>query len=104
MTHTKTLTLLVAGLALAGAASATTDFAFDYYYDGASVQTEEGAAKVFEDLQEQVSAECENQRIFPRELRSRLAKPCVSASLTRAVNDIDTPAMDKVFEDWKANH
>lgn len=104
MSHTKALAVILSGLVIAGTASAANDFSFDYTYDAKAVQTEQGAAQVLEDLEHQVADHCEDRRIFPRSIRGVLADQCVANTLERTVAQIDTPALDQAFEDWKASN
>ncbi|MCI4643704.1 MAG: UrcA family protein [Hyphomonadaceae bacterium] len=104
MPNTKTIALLAAGLAFAGTASATNDFAFDYTFDTKEVQTEEGAARTVAELEEQISDHCQTRKIFPQTMRRVVTGQCVDTSLKRAVAMIDTPEMDQAFQDWQAKH
>lgn len=104
MSYTKTLAVILSGLAIAGTASAANDFTFDYNYDANAVQTEQGAAQVLEELESQVADHCEDRRIFPRSIRGIMADQCVADTLERTVSQIDTPALDQAFEDWKSSN
>ncbi len=104
MSYTKTLAVILSGLAIAGTASAANDFSFDYTYDAKAVQTEQGAAQVLQDLEHQVADHCEDRRVFPLAIREAMAKQCVATTLERTVAQIDTPALDQAFEDWEARN
>ena len=104
MQYAKTFAVITAGLVIAGSASAAGQFSFDYTYDSQAVQTQQGAVQVLQDLEQQVASECEDRRIFPRSVRDVMSRHCVANTLETAVTEIDSPALDQAFEDWKSSH
>ncbi|MEO0815760.1 MAG: UrcA family protein [Pseudomonadota bacterium] len=103
MSLARTISLATASLALAASAHAAGDFAFDYTYDRDELASIAGAERVFEDLHDQIEDECRFSAFTQRfTLARKVTEQCVAETLEEAVQDIDAPHLNAVFEAWDA--
>ncbi|MEL6244991.1 MAG: UrcA family protein [Pseudomonadota bacterium] len=84
--------------ALASPAISATSFVFDFSYEKEAAETTAGAETIYDDLKAQVAEHCDVDTYPLARLNKMQEQQCIERTMDRAVNTIDTPAMDAAHD------
>ena len=87
------------GLAITPAASASEKFEVEFEYSTIEVATEEGAEKIYADLEAMIEHQCEADNSVVRPAKSYARKAaCIDQSIASAVEQMQSPELTEIHK------
>jgi len=93
----------LATASLAVPASAATEWSFDFQFDPAAIQTDDGARALHQALEREIESHCETPGARRLLVAQRIEQACIDRALDRAVTQIDTPPLKRIHKEWTAS-